>query len=125
MLTSWNLSPTSFLIAVNIILLMLGCVLEGTTILLVIVPVLIPAAKALGIDMVHFGVMVVLNIMIGLVTPPYGLLLFIMTRIAEVPLRDLVRDVLPFLWAMIGALALITFFPSLVLWLPRLLGYQG
>jgi C4-dicarboxylate transporter, DctM subunit len=68
---------------------------------------------------------VVVNIMLGLVTPPYGLLLFIMTRIAEVPLRDIVRDVLPFLWAMIGALALITFFPGLVLFLPRLFGYQG
>ncbi|TIL37864.1 MAG: TRAP transporter large permease subunit, partial [Mesorhizobium sp.] len=103
----------------------LGCVLEGTTILLVIVPVLIPTAQALGVDMVHFGVMVVVNIMLGLVTPPYGLLLFIMTRIAEVPLRDLVHDVMPFLYAMIAALMLITFFPSLVLWLPRLLGYQG
>ena len=124
-LAGWNLSPTGFLILVNILLLVLGCVLEGTTILLVIVPVLIPTAQALGIDMVHFGVMVVVNIMLGLVTPPYGLLLFIMTRIAEVPLKDLVRDVLPFLWAMIGSLALITFFPSLVLWLPRMLGYQG
>jgi C4-dicarboxylate transporter DctM subunit len=75
--------------------------------------------------MVHFGVMVVVNIMLGLITPPYGLLLFIMTRIAEVPLRDLVRDTLPFLWAMLGALGLITFFPALVLWLPRLFGYQG
>lgn len=123
--TSWDLSPTGFLILVNVLLLVLGCVLEGTTILLVVVPVLIPTAQSLGIDMVHFGVMVVVNIMLGLVTPPYGLLLFIMTRIAEVPLRDLVRDVLPFLWAMIGSLALITFFPALVLWLPRLLGYQG
>ncbi len=125
LLTSWNLSPTGFLILVNIILLLLGCVLEGTTILLVVVPVLIPTAHALGIDMVHFGVMVVVNIMLGLITPPYGLLLFIMTRIAEVPLRDLVRDTMPFLYAMIGSLILITFFPSLVLWLPRLLGYQG
>jgi tripartite ATP-independent transporter DctM subunit len=124
-LRAWDLSPTGFLILVNILLLLLGCVLEGTTILLVIVPVLIPTAQALGIDMVHFGVVVVVNIMLGLVTPPYGLLLFIMTRIAEVPLRDLVRDVLPFLYAMIGSLALITFFPGLVLWLPRLLGYQG
>jgi C4-dicarboxylate transporter DctM subunit len=124
-LARWELSPTGFLILVNIILLLLGCVLEGTTILLVVVPVLIPTAEALGIDMVHFGVMVVVNIMLGLVTPPYGLLLFIMTRIAEVPLRDIVRDVLPFLWAMVGALGLITFFPSLVLWLPRLMGYQG
>jgi C4-dicarboxylate transporter, DctM subunit len=124
-LTSWDLSPIGFLILVNILLLLLGCVLEGTTILLVMVPVLIPTARALGIDMVHFGVMVVVNIMLGLVTPPYGLLLFIMTRIAEVPLKDIVRDVLPFLWAMIAALALITFFPEFVLWLPRLLGYQG
>jgi len=124
-LQAWDLSPTGFLILVNILLLLLGCVLEGTTILLVIIPVLIPTAQALGIDMVHFGVMVVVNIMLGLITPPYGLLLFIMTRIAEVPLRDLVRDTMPFLYAMIGSLALITFFPSLVLWLPRLFGYQG
>lgn len=125
LLTSWDLSPTGFLIIVNVILLLLGCVLEGTTILLVVVPVLIPTAQALGIDMVHFGVVVVVNIMLGLITPPYGLLLFIMTRIAEVPLRDLVRDTMPFLYAMVGSLILITFFPSLVLWLPRLLGYQG
>ncbi|MCV3211212.1 TRAP transporter large permease [Mesorhizobium sp. YC-39] len=124
-LQAWDLSSIGFLVLVNVILLILGCVLEGTTILLVVVPVLIPTAHALGIDMVHFGVMVVVNIMLGLVTPPYGLLLFIMTRIAEVPLRDLVRDVLPFLWAMIGSLVLITFFPGLVLWLPRLFGYQG
>src|SRR3546814_5851756 len=75
--------------------------------------------------MVHFGVMVVVNIMIGLITPPYGLLLFIMTRIAAVPLRDLVRDVLPFLCALFASLALITVFPDLVLWLPRLLVYEG
>jgi tripartite ATP-independent transporter DctM subunit len=124
-LKAWDLSPTGFLILVNIVLLILGCLLEGTTILLVVVPVIIPTAQALGLDMVHFGVMVVVNIMLGLITPPYGLLLFIMTRIAEVPLRDLVRDTLPFLWAMLGALGLITFFPSLVLWLPRLFGYQG
>lgn len=125
LLTTWELSPIGFLISVNILLVLLGCVLEGTTILLVIVPVLIPTASALGIDLVHFGVVVVVNIMLGLVTPPYGLLLFIMTRIAEVPLRDIVTDVLPFLYAMIAALALITFVPELVLWLPRLLGYQG
>jgi tripartite ATP-independent transporter DctM subunit len=125
LLTSWDLSPLAFLILVNVLLLVLGCLLEGTTILLIIVPVLIPTAKALGIDMVHFGVVVVINIMLGLITPPYGLLLFVMKQIAEVPLRDLVRETLPFLWAMIAALALITCFPSLVLWLPRLLGYQG
>lgn len=125
LLNSWNLSPLGFLILVNVLLLLLGCLLEGTTILLVVVPVLLPTAKALGIDMVHFGIVVVVNIMLGLITPPYGLLLFVMTRIAEVPIRDIVRDVLPFLWAMIASLALITLFPDLVLWLPRLLGYQG
>jgi tripartite ATP-independent transporter DctM subunit len=125
LLTAWHLSPLGFLILVNILLLLLGCILEGTTILLVIVPVLIPTAKALGIDMVHFGVMVVVNIMIGLITPPYGLLLFVMARISGVPIRDTVRDVIPFLLAMIGSLALITLFPEFVLGLPRLFGYQG
>lgn len=125
LLTSWDLSPVQFLILVNVLLLLLGCLLEGTTILLVVIPVLIPAAKALGIDLVHFGVMVVVNIMLGLITPPYGLLLFVMTRIANVPVRDIVRDVMPFLFAMIAALGLITFIPGIVLWLPRLLGYQG
>ncbi|MDF3073103.1 MAG: transporter large permease [Alphaproteobacteria bacterium] len=125
LLTQWELSPIGFLIIVNILLLALGCLLEGTTILLVVVPALIPTAKALGIDPVHFGVMVVINIMLGLITPPYGLLLFVMTRIAEVPVRDIVRDVMPFLFAMIAALAVITFVPQTVLFLPRLFGYGG
>jgi tripartite ATP-independent transporter DctM subunit len=118
-------TPAMFLLLVNVILLLLGSILEGTVILLVIVPVLIPTAQALGIDMVHFGVVVVLNIMLGLVTPPYGLLLFIMTNVAEVPLRDIVVDVLPFLVGMIVVLIIITFIPDTVLWLPRLAGYAG
>jgi tripartite ATP-independent transporter DctM subunit len=125
LLSGFDLSPASFLILVNLILLVLGCVLEGTAILLIVVPVFIPTAEALGLDMVHFGIVVVLNIMLGLVTPPYGLLLFIMTNIAGVPLRDIVRDVLPFLFAIIVVLLLITFVPELVLWLPRRFGYQG
>jgi tripartite ATP-independent transporter DctM subunit len=124
-LAGFNLSPLGFLLLVNVVLLVLGCMLEGTTILLIVVPVLIPTAKALGIDMVHFGVVAVVNIMLGLITPPYGLLLFVMTNIAEVPLRDIVRECMPFLFAMIGALALITLVPDLTLWLPRLFGYQG
>lgn len=120
-----DLSPTAYLILVNLLLLVLGCLLEGTTILLVIVPVLIPTAQALGIDMVHFGVVVVINIMLGLITPPYGLLLFIMTKISGAPLRAIVRDTLPFLFAMLAILVVITFVPEVVLWLPRLLGYQG
>jgi C4-dicarboxylate transporter DctM subunit len=87
--------------------------------------VLLPTAQALGVDPVHFGVVAVLNIMIGLVTPPFGLLLFMMVKIANVSLRDLVREVLPFLGVMLGALALITLLPDLVLFLPRLLGYKG
>ena len=124
-LAGFELSPAGFLLIVNVILLLLGCVLEGTTILLIVVPVFVPTAEALGIDLVHFGVVVVVNIMIGLITPPYGLLLFIMTNIAEVSLRALVAEVAPFLVAMIAVLVLITLVPELVLWLPRLLGYQG
>jgi C4-dicarboxylate transporter DctM subunit len=125
LLAGWDLSPLAFLVLVNILLLLLGCLLEGTTILLIVIPVLIPTAKALGIDLVHFGIVVVVNIMLGLITPPYGLLLFVMTRIANVSIRAIVRDVLPFLFAMVVALAVITVSPDLVLWLPRLLGYQG
>jgi tripartite ATP-independent transporter DctM subunit len=125
LLKGYELSPLAFLVVVNVLLLLLGCFLEGTTIILVILPVLLPTAQALGVDPVHFGVVAVVNIMIGLVTPPYGLLLFMMMKIAEVPLKDLVREVLPFLWVMIGALVLITLVPDLVLFLPRLFGYKG
>ncbi len=125
LLTSWDLTPTGFLILVNILLLLLGCVLEGTAILLIIVPVFIPTAQALGIDMVHFGVVVVVNIMLGLVTPPYGLLLFIMTNISGVPVKDIIKDAAPFIFWMVVSLIIITFVPDVVLWLPRLMGYQG
>src|SRR5690606_6300084 len=122
-LIAWDFDAVTFLIIVNIILLILGCVLEGTTILLVIVPVLIPTAQALGIDLVHFGVVAVVNIMLGLITPPYGLLLFIMTRISGSPMRAIIGDVMPFLWVLIGALVLFTFVPETVLWLPKMFGY--
>jgi tripartite ATP-independent transporter DctM subunit len=125
LLQAWHLSPLGFMVLVNIFLLLLGCVLEGTTILLIFIPVLIPTAKALGIDLVYFGVVVVVNIMLGLVTPPYGLLLFVMARISGEPLKAIVVDVMPFLLAMVAALALITVFPDLILWLPRLMGYAG
>ncbi|NMJ43378.1 TRAP transporter large permease [Roseomonas sp. JC162] len=124
-LAGWEMSPWQFLLVVNLILLVLGCLMEGSTILLVVVPVLVPTAQALGIDMVHFGVVVVVNIMIGLITPPYGLLLFICAKLSDQPLTAVVRDTLPFLVAMVAALMLITYVPELVLWLPRQLGYQG
>ncbi|MBX3660380.1 MAG: TRAP transporter large permease [Ramlibacter sp.] len=125
LLKGLNLSPMAFLLLVNLILLVLGAFLEGSTIILIILPVLLPTATALGIDPVHFGVMAVLNIMIGLVTPPYGLLLFMMTKIANVSLAVLVRETLPFLAVMIAALALVTVWPDFVLALPRLAGYSG
>jgi tripartite ATP-independent transporter DctM subunit len=124
-LKAHELSPLAFLLFVNVLLLVLGCFLEGTTIILVILPVLLPTGVALGIDPVHFGVMAVVNIMFGLITPPYGLLLFMMTKIANVPLRDIVREEIPFLLIMIVALAIITLVPDTVLYLPRLLGYKG
>ena len=125
MLSAYELSPIGFLLAVNIILLILGCLLEGTTIILVILPIFIPTAHALGIDLVHFGVVVVVNIMIGLITPPYGLLLFIVSNISKTPLTPIVRDCMPFVAAMVAVLAIITFIPETVLWLPRLAGYKG
>jgi C4-dicarboxylate transporter, DctM subunit len=87
--------------------------------------VFIPTAEALDIDMVHFGVVVVVNIMLGLITPPYGLLLFVTSGVTGVPLRAIVREVMPFLYVMIVALGIITFVPEVVLWLPRLFGYEG
>jgi C4-dicarboxylate transporter DctM subunit len=124
-LTATDLSQTGFLMLVNVILLVLGCLLEGTTIILVILPVLLPTATALGIDPVHFGVMAVTNIMFGLVTPPYGLLLFMMTKVANVSLREITREVMPFLGVMFIALMIITYVPDAVLFLPRLFGYSG
>ncbi|MGE5149121.1 MAG: TRAP transporter large permease [Rhodospirillaceae bacterium] len=125
LLKAHQLSPFAFLLVANLVLLVLGCFLEGTTILLIVVPVMLPTARALGIDPVHFGVVAVVNIMIGLVTPPYGLLLFMMNQITGVGLKDLVREMVPFLAVMIGALAVITFVPGLVLFLPHLMGYKG
>jgi tripartite ATP-independent transporter DctM subunit len=124
-LTATDLSPVGYLLLCNVILLVLGCFLEGTTIILVILPVLLPTATALGIDPVHFGVMAVTNIMFGLVTPPYGLLLFMMTKVSDVPLRDITREVLPFLGVMLVALMIITYMPDFVLFLPRMFGYSG
>ncbi len=124
LLAGYDLTAPVFRILVNIILLVLGCLLEGSTIILVILPIFLPTVKALGIDPVHFGVIVVFNVMIGLVTPPYGLLLFIITTISGAPLRHIIRDTMPFVYAMIVALGIITYFPETVLWLPENDGLQ-
>jgi tripartite ATP-independent transporter DctM subunit len=114
-----------FMLVVNVLLLVLGCLLEGTTILLIIVPIFIPTAKALGIDLVHFGVVVVVNIMIGLLTPPYGLLLFVLANMTKQPLARIVREAAPFIVMSLVVLAIIATIPDAVLWLPRLFGYKG
>jgi tripartite ATP-independent transporter DctM subunit len=124
-LAGFQLSKDGFLLLVNITLLILGCLLEGGTILLVIVPIFIPAAQALGIDMVHFGLVVTINLMIGLITPPYGLLLFIVASMSKQPLGPLIKETLPWVFVLIAALMVMTYVPESVLWLPKLLGYKG
>ncbi|SLN63716.1 Sialic acid TRAP transporter permease protein SiaT [Aquimixticola soesokkakensis] len=122
-LAGYDLSAWQFLLMVNAVLLVLGCLIEANAILLVITPILIPTALALGVDPVHFGVIVVVNTMIGLTTPPYGLLLFVVSSITKSPVAQTIRYLMPFLGIMIVGLGIITFVPGLVLWLPRLYGY--
>ena len=93
--------------------------------MLVVVPIFIPTAKALAIDLVQFGVVVVVNIMIGLLTPPYGLLLFVVANMTKQRLGSIVREAAPFVAMSILVLALINAVPEATLWLPRLLGYKG
>jgi len=125
LMTALELSRAEFLVLVNVLFLLLGCVLDATTIILVIIPLFLPTARALGIDPVHFGVMAVINCMIGLVTPPYGMLLFVINGTTGIPIKEMVREGVPYLVALLIALALVAAFPGLVLGLPRWLGYEG
>lgn len=118
-----SLGPTAFLLLVNLLFLILGCFLDVSVMLLVFVPMLVPAAQALGIDLVHFGVVIVVNMMIGLVTPPFGMLLFVTGALNGIPVRDIVREGLPFTAILLLALLLLTLFPQIVLWLPQQVGY--
>jgi len=120
-----EISPMAFLLSVNLLLLLLGCILDATTIILVIIPLFVVSARALGIDLVHFGVVVVVNCMIGLITPPYGVLLFVINGTTGIPLIEIIREITPFLIALLFALALLIFFPSIVLWMPLMFGYAG
>lgn len=124
-IATMDLSQAGFLIVVNILILLLGCILEGGAILLIVVPILIPAAQAMGIDLIHFGVIAVVNAMLGLITPPYGLLLFVTANITKQPMGAIVREIWPFIVALLIALGVITFVPDFVLFFPRLFGYQG
>jgi tripartite ATP-independent transporter DctM subunit len=120
-----DLSPLGFLLLANVIVLLLGCLLDATTIILVILPLFIPTCRALGIDLVHFGVVMVVNCMIGLITPPYGMLLFVINGTTGIPIKDIVREVLPYLFGLLIALLVVILVPETVLWLPRLFGYRG
>jgi C4-dicarboxylate transporter DctM subunit len=119
---AWNLSATEFLLCVDVLMLLLAVVLDEVTILLVIVPLLVPIAQGLGIDLVHFGILVVLNMMVGLTLPPHGLLLFVMSGLTGTPLAEIFREVPPFILAMLAIVIAVTFFPEIALWLPRSAG---
>jgi len=118
----WNLSPTAFLLCVDVLMLFLAIVLDEVTILLVIVPLLVPIAQQLNIDLVHFGIVVVLNMMVGLTLPPHGLLLFVMSGLTRTPLSEIFREVPPFIVVMLANVIAVTFFPEIALWLPRVAG---
>lgn len=122
---SLTTNPYVLLFLLNILFLILGCFLDTMVLMLVVIPMILPAVRALGIDLVHFGVVIVLNMMIGLCTPPYGMLLFTVSGLTKTPLGPVIREVIPFLWVLIAVLFLITYVPGLVLFLPRLVGFQG
>jgi tripartite ATP-independent transporter DctM subunit len=123
-LDAQHLSPLAFLIAVNVLFLILGCFLDVTAMLLIMVPLLVPTVAVLGIDLVHFGVVIVLNIMIGLITPPYGLVLFVLNAVAGVPLKEMIAEVWKFVAVLVFVLLLLVLFPDLVLWLPHQMGFK-
>ncbi|MGH1426073.1 MAG: TRAP transporter large permease [Pseudooceanicola sp.] len=127
MLTDWVLgnvdSKTTFLIAVIILFLFVGLFLEGIAAMLVLVPILHPIAVSMGVDPVHFGILVIFNLMIGLITPPLGLCLFVAEGIAQVGMARITRAILPFFLVEVLVLLILTFVPETVLWLPRVLGY--
>lgn len=109
-----------FLLIINILFLVLGAFMEAGTIQLIFIPIVLPVVTALGIDLVHFGVMISLNIMIGLSTPPFGMLLFITSGLAKTKLQNTIREVMPMVGVMIVVLFLITYIPSIVTFIPNL-----
>lgn len=124
-LVGLDVHPLAFLLSVNLLLLLLGCLLDATTIILVIIPLFLPTCRELGIDLVHFGVVAVVNCMIGLITPPYGILLFVINAVTQIPLVEIIREIWPFLGVLVFALLTLILVPDLVLFLPRMLGYNG
>ena len=122
--TAWVLSfthtPWVFLLLVNLLLLFVGCFLEPTAAILIAIPVLMPVVLQLGIDPVHFGLIVVLNLMIGLLHPPMGIVLFVLARVARMSLERTTMAILPWLVPLLGSLLLLTYVPAISLWLPTI-----
>ena len=127
MVTDWVMgnvdSKTTFLIAVILLFLFVGLFLEGIAAMLVLVPILHPIAVSLGVDPVHFGILVIFNLMIGLITPPLGLCLFVAESVAGVGMARLIKAIVPFFAVEVLVLLIITFVPDFVTWLPRLMGF--
>jgi tripartite ATP-independent transporter DctM subunit len=115
--------PWVILLIVNVILLVLGMFIEGVAIIIIAFPVLLPVMLKIGVDPVHFGVIIVLNIMIGLVTPPVGLCLYVVSEVSKVPIGDIVAEMWPYVLALVGVLLIVTYVPAFSLWLPHSLGY--
>lgn len=119
----WNLSPMVFLLAVNILLLVFGIFMEPLPGVTILVPILAPIAVALGIDPIHFAMVVIVNLTLGMITPPVGSLLFVTSVATKVPLVALTRELPPFLWAHLAVLIALTFVPAISTWLPHALGF--
>ena len=122
-LISMNLSPWMFLIAVNIFLLLFGIFIEPLPGVMVLAPILAPVALKLGVDPTHFAMIVIVNLTLGMITPPVGGLLFVTCNVSKVPMSRLVRELVPFLWAHGVVLVVLTFVPALSTWLPRVWGF--
>ena len=120
-LTPISQNPSVILLLLNIALIFIGCVFEPLPAIIIFVPIMLPLIKSLGIDIIHFGVIVVLNLMIGLLTPPVGLNFFITATIADRPPEAVIRKLWPFFIVLISVLLLCTFFPQIVVWLPNLI----
>ena len=122
-IASWVLAftkePWVFLLIANLLMLFVGCFLEPTAAITILVPILVPICQTLGIDLVHFGLVMVLNLMIGLLHPPMGMVLFVLARVAKLSVERTTMAILPWLVPLLGSLVIITYFPNLVLWLPR------
>jgi tripartite ATP-independent transporter DctM subunit len=120
-LTAWSANPLVYLLIVNMLLLFVGCFMEGIAAMLILIPILVPVAMKLGIDPVHFGLVFVLNLMIGTVTPPVGVVLYVVANIARISFERMSRAIVPFLIPLLVVLAAITLWPPLTTWLPGLL----